>query len=87
MAAKQTKPQTKRKTYLHFRRFVSGVATVCVMILFVGGLIAGTSIQEITLRACKAWLCIFAAQWALLRTFMAYEVTRGTERTRTPRGG
>lgn len=84
MASKRNAPAARRKTHLTFRRFASGVTTVCIMLVFVGGFIARASVAEITWRAFVTWLCINVIEWVLLRTYMAYEVTRGGERGASP---
>lgn len=80
MANKRSNATTRRKTHLSFRRFASGVATVCIILVCVGGVIARASVAEITWRAFMVWFGINAIEWILLKTFMAYEVTRGGER-------
>jgi hypothetical protein len=76
MAAK--KQQTPRKTYRLLRRYLSGLTTLCVVLITIGGIKANVSFLEITLRAILLVFGVALFQWLIIRAWAAWEVTSGS---------
>ena len=73
------KKAPRKKTYLVFRRYMSGICTACVLVTIAGGFLSDASFTEITLRAIQVWAGIALAQWVLVKTWSAWETTNSSE--------
>ena len=70
----------KKKTYMLFRRYVSGLTTACVIVTVIGSLLAGVSFPWITFRALVVWFGISLIGWVLIRTWSSWEITQAHQR-------
>ncbi len=73
------KKAPRKKTYLFFRRFLSGVITVCVLVTIVGSLLADATFPTVTLRALVVWAAISLIGSILVKTWAAWEITNAKE--------
>ncbi len=69
----------KKKTYLLFRRYTTGITVACVIVTIIASFNARVSFEWITFRALAVSFGIYLLQRILLATWSAWEVTRGNE--------
>ena len=73
----------RKKTYLLFRRYTTGITVACVIVTIIASFIADVSFAWITVRALAVCVGIAFLQRALLATWSSWEVTRGNEGTKS----
>ncbi|MFN8388887.1 MAG: hypothetical protein U0136_01195 [Bdellovibrionota bacterium] len=68
----------KRKTYLVFRRYMSGIKAACILVTLVGSFVADVSFVWIAARATLVWCAIAFIEWVLIKTWTAWEITNAS---------
>lgn len=73
------KKAPRKKTYLLFRRYMSGVCTTCLIVTVAASARADASVTAITIRALMVWGAIAVTEWVLVKTWSAWETTNTSE--------
>ena len=77
------KAPPKKKTYILFRRYISGLTTACVIVTVIGSLLAGVSFPWITFRALVVWFGISVIGWVVIRTWSSWEITHSAQNAKS----
>lgn len=78
----KSKGTPTKKTFLLFRRYMSGITIACVIVMIVGSVLADVSFLWTTVRALGVWFGMSVIVWVLVKACSAWEVTQGGENTR-----